>query len=143
MAARLSTIWSENATYLVVGPSGAAVHASTLSHSQADASDWTRLLRVGGQQDVNGNYIDVQNVGGYTTLGGKSNEISYAVVAATAGTNLALSKGFGRSQRAFSCSMCPRPMLRLSKCHDLCRNMTTTSFKARGSPRVSPAMAEA
>lgn len=92
--ARLSTILSENATYLVINPSnGQAVHAASLSTSQLASTDWSQLVRVGGQQDAVGTYIPVQHVGGYTTLSDRANDGSFAIFAATAGTNLRMIEG--------------------------------------------------
>jgi hypothetical protein len=90
---RISTIWSENATYLAVDANGKAVHASTLSDAAADATDWSQLVRVGGQQDANGVFLPVQNVGGYTTLSDRNGDTSYAIYGATAGTNLRFIEG--------------------------------------------------
>jgi hypothetical protein len=92
-APRLSTIWSENATYLVVGPQGKPVHASDLSTADADAVDWSQLVRSGGQQDGNGVFLPVKHVGGYTTLSDRPDDTSFAIYGATAGTNLRMIEG--------------------------------------------------
>ena len=92
-APRLSTIWSENATYLVIDQNGTARHASHLSAADADAMDWSKLLRLGGQSDANGVFLPVQHVGGYTTLSDDPRDTSFAVYATTAGTNLRMIEG--------------------------------------------------
>lgn len=91
--ARLSTIWAENATYLVRDLEGVPVRASRLTAAEADAVDWSQLVRFGGQQDGNEVYLPVQHVGGYTTLSDSANDTSFAVYAATAGTNLRMIVG--------------------------------------------------
>lgn len=90
---RISTIWSENATYLIQSPQGQLVHAADLSATQLADVDWTKTARVGGQQDANGVYIPVQHVGGYTTLSDRANDTSFAIFGATAGTNLRMIEG--------------------------------------------------
>ena len=91
--ARLSTIWSENATYLVMLPDGSFRHAADLSATQLLTVDWTMLARSPGQQDANGIYIPVKHVGGYTTLSDRANDNSFAQFGATAGTNLRMIEG--------------------------------------------------
>lgn len=90
---RLSTLWSENATYLVNLPNRTAVHAASLSTQQLATVDWTDLVRVGGQQASGGVYIPVKHVGGYTTLSDRNNDNSFAQYGATAGTNLRMIEG--------------------------------------------------
>lgn len=91
--ARLSTIWSESATYQLQFPDGSAKHAADLTDADLATLDWTQMFRTGGQQDVTGTFIPVQNVGGYTTLSDRPNDDSYAVYGATAGTNLRMIEG--------------------------------------------------
>lgn len=91
--ARISTIWSENATYLVLLPNGAEVHAADLTNKQLATLDWTQMVRAPGQQDITGAYIPVKHVGGYTTLSDRPNDNSFAMFGATAGTNLRMIEG--------------------------------------------------
>lgn len=90
---RLSTIWSENATYLPVLPDGTAKRAADLTNAEKASLDWTSLARLGGQQDSTGAYIPVKHVGGYTTLSDRGNDNSFAQFGATAGTNLRMIAG--------------------------------------------------
>lgn len=90
---RLSTIWSESATYLVVAPDGTVVHAADLSTDNVAIMDWTQMVRSGGQEDVTGTFLPVEHVGGYTTLSDRANDNSFAIYATTAGTNLRMIEG--------------------------------------------------
>lgn len=90
---KLSTIWSENATYLVKLPDGREVKAATLSQTQKEAQDWTQLVRYGGQQTSTLDFIPVKHVGGYATLSDRANETSFVQWGATAGTNLRMIEG--------------------------------------------------
>ncbi|MGZ3722018.1 MAG: hypothetical protein ACXVA9_03745 [Bdellovibrionales bacterium] len=96
----ISTIWSENATYLVnVG--GTQVHAASLSAAQLQAVDWTTaLVQMPGQQAqvLNGantalGPIPAKHVGGYVTLSDRANDNSFAMYGATSGTNLRMIEG--------------------------------------------------
>ncbi len=93
MPARLSTIWSESATYQVVAPNGKVVHAADLSPADLAVVDWSKMVRTGGQQDANDVFIPVKHVGGYTTLSDRQNDNSFASFGATAGTNLRMIEG--------------------------------------------------
>jgi hypothetical protein len=96
----LSSIWSDNSTYLVnVG--GTQTHAAALTPAQLAAVNWmTDLVKVAGQnaKAVNGNAvttvaIPVKHVGGYVTLSDRANDNSFAQWGATAGTNLRMIEG--------------------------------------------------
>jgi hypothetical protein len=98
----ISTLWSENATYLVAPTVGAnPVHAADLSATQLQAVDWTTALsQVTGQQaqvSSGGNTaigpIPAKHVGGYVTLSDRVNDNSFAMYGATAGTNLRFIEG--------------------------------------------------
>jgi hypothetical protein len=97
----LSTIWSENATYMV-NDGTTQVHAADLSTTQLLGIDWAAsLVQVPGQQaqvmDSSGNIaigpIPAKHVGGYVTLSDRANDNSFAMYAATAGTNLRMIEG--------------------------------------------------
>lgn len=90
---RISTIWSENADYLVQLPNGSVVHAASLNATQLATVDWNNLVRTGGQQVTGGAYIPVKHVGGYTTLSDRPRDNSFAMFGATAGTNLRMIEG--------------------------------------------------
>lgn len=91
---RLSTIWSEYATYLPISPSsGQPVHAADLSTQDLAMMDWTQMQRLGGQQDSNGVFFPVQHSGGYVTLSDRVNDTSFASFGLTAGTNLRMIEG--------------------------------------------------
>ncbi len=90
---RLSTIWSENATYLVLLPNGNAVHAASMSNTDIANQDWSNMVRLGGQMVSTRDYIPVKHVGGYTTLSDRTNDNSFISFAATAGTNLRMIEG--------------------------------------------------
>jgi len=92
-APRLSTIWSENATYVVQMPDGSRVHAADLSNNELATVDWTQMARGAGQQDSTGAFIPVKHVGGYATLSDRPNDNSFAMFGATAGTNLRMIEG--------------------------------------------------
>lgn len=91
---RISTLWSENATYLVLSPTGRGlVHAASLSATDLTNTDWTQMSRLGGQQDNTAAYIPVQHVGGYMTVSDRGNDNSFISFGATAGTNLRMIAG--------------------------------------------------
>ncbi|MGZ3721512.1 MAG: hypothetical protein ACXVA9_01195, partial [Bdellovibrionales bacterium] len=93
VSARISTIWSESATYQVTKANGDVVHAAELSSDDLATVDWRQMLRTGGQQDANGVFLPVKHVGGYTTASDRANDGSYAIYGATAGTNLRMIEG--------------------------------------------------
>lgn len=99
----ISTIWSENATYLVrqaITASGdvSPTHASNLTPAKAAMVNWqTDLVRVEGQNAKTAAGvaipIPVKHVGGYVTLSDKGGDNSFAMYGATAGTNLRMIEG--------------------------------------------------
>lgn len=97
----ISTLWSENATYLVDTGGAAPVHAATLTAAQLNTIDWTTaLVQQPGQNaqvSTNGTLalgpIPVKHVGGYVTLSDRVNDNSFAMYGATAGTNLRFIEG--------------------------------------------------
>lgn len=98
----ISSIWSENATYLVnVTANGVTsqVHAASLTAAQLAAVDWSSsLVQVAGQtaKAQNGSTsvaIPDKHVGGYTTLSDRVGDNSFAMYGATAGTNLRMIEG--------------------------------------------------
>ncbi len=91
---RLSTIFSENATYLVVDSSGQPVHAADISFEEGLNINWTQMVRINGQEDATGFVLPVKHVGGYLTLSDRPNDNSFAIFGATAGTNLRMIAGF-------------------------------------------------
>ena len=101
VAPSISTIWSENATYLVNVVSGTATvaaRAASLTPAQAANVNWaTDLVRVDGQSaraPAGGTTpIPLKHVGGYTTLSDRANDKSFAMYGATAGTNLRMIEG--------------------------------------------------
>lgn len=93
VAPRISTIWSESATYSVLKPDGEYVHAADLSNDDLANVDWRLMRRTGGQQDSVGVFLPVKHVGGYTTLSDRTNDGSFAIYGATAGTNLRFIEG--------------------------------------------------
>ncbi len=100
---RISTIWSENATYLVISPTtGIPVHAADLSNDELAKVDWTQLVRLGGQQDITGTYLPVSVVGGYTTLSDRPNDNSFAMFGASGGTNLRMIEGIWEIATGFA-----------------------------------------
>ncbi len=108
--ASLSTLWSENATYLVNVTDAAnvvtQVHVADLKPDQLMGVNWaTDLVRVPGQTakmltlDDKGKAvatptdIPAKHVGGYTTLSDRKDDTSFAMFATTAGTNLRMIEG--------------------------------------------------
>jgi hypothetical protein len=99
----ISTIWSENATYLVGVGSTSAIHAASLTAAQLSALNWSSALtQVEGQTANVGaaggstftrTTIPAKHVGGYITLSDRINDTSYAQFGATAGTNLRMIEG--------------------------------------------------
>lgn len=99
----ISTIWSENATYLVrqaITASGdvSPTQASNLTPAKAAVVNWqTDLVRVAGQNAKTAAgvviQIPVKHVGGYVTLSDKGGDTSFAMYGATAGTNLRMIEG--------------------------------------------------
>ena len=102
----ISSIWSENATYLV-NFGGTPVHASSLTPAQAATVNWqTSLTRVAGQnaKALNGTAvaIPVKHVGGYITLSNAANDNSFAMFGALAGTNLRMIEGLWKVATGFT-----------------------------------------
>jgi hypothetical protein len=102
VAPSISSLWSENATYLVnvAAADGApvATHAASLTAAQLAAVDWSKdLVRVDGQMAKDTSNaavaIPVKHVGGYATLSDRVNDNSFAEYGATAGTNLRMIEG--------------------------------------------------
>jgi hypothetical protein len=100
----ISTLWYENATYLVnVTRKGVPtqVHAADLTASELSAINWRdQLVRVEGQTAKSGTgdddpliNIPAKHVGGYLTLSDRANDNSFAMFGATAGTNLRMIEG--------------------------------------------------
>lgn len=99
----ISTIWSEDATYLV-DVNGTNTHAASLGAQEA-AVDWSsQLVQVQGQNaqvvTFNGNTpsfalgpIPQKDVGGYVTLSDRNGDNSFAMYGASAGTNLRFIEG--------------------------------------------------
>jgi hypothetical protein len=95
-SASLSSIWSENATYLVtVTRAGAptTVHAADLTTAELATVDFrSAISRQAGQNAIDQNKVAIaippQHVGGYVTLSDRANDTSLAMYGATAGTNL-------------------------------------------------------
>ncbi|MGE4132281.1 MAG: hypothetical protein AB7F86_11630 [Bdellovibrionales bacterium] len=95
--ASLSTLWSENATYLL-NINGTNQHAADLNTAVLEQLDWgSALVRVTGQTvlDQNNNPITlpIKHVGGYVTLSDRPGDTSFAMWGATAGTNLRMIEG--------------------------------------------------
>jgi len=93
----ISTLWSEDATYLV-NVAGVPTRAASLTPAQLDAVNWTTdLVRQPGQSVKNAANAVIalprKHVGGYTTLSDRVNDQSYAMYGATAGTNLRFIEG--------------------------------------------------
>jgi hypothetical protein len=91
----ISTIWSENATYLVN-----ATHAASLTQAQVATVDWrTDMSRVAGQKlrdpaTATGTLdLPLKHVGGFMTLSDRPNDRSFAMSTASAGTNLRMVVG--------------------------------------------------
>lgn len=97
----ISTIWSENATYLVNVTAGGVttqVHAAGLTAAQLSAVNWqTDLVRVAGQNAKTAANVAIQiplkHVGGYITLSDRAGDNSFSMYGATAGTNLRMIEG--------------------------------------------------
>lgn len=97
----ISSIWSENATYLLnITQDGtpSQVHAASLTASQLEELDWqTALTRIAGQmaKGTDGTPIAIpeKHTGGYTTLSDRVNDSSFAMYGATGGTNLRMIEG--------------------------------------------------
>lgn len=98
---KISSIWSENATYLANVTAGGVttqVHASSLTAAQLALINWqTDLVRVPGQnaKDAAGAAVPIpqKHVGGYITLSDKGGDNSFSMYGATAGTNLRMIEG--------------------------------------------------
>lgn len=89
----ISSLFSENATYLV-NVNGTSMHAASLSGAQIAAVNWnTDLVRVDGQKDNSNTTIPAKHVGGYTTLSDRINDKSFAMYGASGGTNLRMIEG--------------------------------------------------
>lgn len=102
----ISSLWSENATYLVDPTmSGQGKHAADVGSAGLDSIDWSQsLIQMSGQtanvvtvnngQSANApGPIPEKHVGGYTTLSDRTNDASFAMYGATAGTNLRMIEG--------------------------------------------------
>lgn len=100
----ISTLWYENATYLVKVTRDnvpTQVHAADLTAGELASLNWrTQLVRVAGQTAMNGTDDDsvlvpipAKHVGGYLTLSDRANDNSFAMFGATAGTNLRMIEG--------------------------------------------------
>lgn len=107
-APSISTMWSDNSTYLVNVTTGSTVtqtHAASLTPAQLAAVNWqTDLVRNPGQTaktatTVKGTTtfapiaLPVKHVGGYITLSDRPADTSFAQYGATAGTNLRMIEG--------------------------------------------------
>lgn len=96
----ISSIWSENATYLV-NVNGVQTRAAALTPAQLATVDWmSQIVQVPGQtaKQQNGNTftpiaIPEKHVGGYITLSDRGNDNSYAQWGAKDGTNLRYIEG--------------------------------------------------
>lgn len=97
----ISSLWSENATYLVDTGGAAPVHAATLNAAQLSSIDWTTALvqQPGQSAQVSTNGvlapgpIPAKHVGGYVTLSDRTNDNSFAMYGALDGTNLRFIEG--------------------------------------------------
>lgn len=97
----ISSIWSDSATYTLMINGSGGIHAASLTAAQLDGLDWAAsLVRTPGQQARSSNAnnapmvaIPEKHVGGYTTLSDRANDNSFAMFAATAGTNLRFIEG--------------------------------------------------
>ena len=97
----ISTIWSENATYLanvMVAGVPTQIHASSLTAAQLATINWqTDLVRVAGQAAKTAAGVPIpiplKHVGGYVTLSDKPGDNSFSMYGATAGTNLRMIEG--------------------------------------------------
>lgn len=105
---QISTIWSDNSTYLVnVTVNGVVTptHTASLTAAQLAAVNWTTdIVQTAGQTakaiTVSGKTttatpvtIAPTDVGGYLTLSDRPNDTSYAQYGALAGTNLRMIEG--------------------------------------------------
>jgi|GEM_PF-2201640 len=104
----ISTIWSDNSTY-VLNIGGTNVHAASLTATQlntrpglTNAVDWMASLvalpgqtvsTVSGKTVTTGVTLPAANVGGYVTLSDRSGDSSFAQYGLTAGTNLRMIEG--------------------------------------------------
>lgn len=94
----ISTIWSEDATYLV-NVNGTPTHVAGLTSAQLASVNWlTDLVRQDGQnaKATDGRTIIAipeKHVGGYVTLSDRASDNSFAMYGATAGTNLRYIEG--------------------------------------------------
>jgi hypothetical protein len=89
----ISTLFSENATYLV-SVASQNMHAADLTPGQLSSLNWASALTQNmGQADVNGTAIPQKHVGGFVTLSDRPNDNSFAMFGATAGTNLRMIEG--------------------------------------------------
>ena len=107
----LSTIWSENTTYLVGVGTTSAIHAASLTAAELSGIDWSASLsQVQGQMVTSyaspgtsdngsngtfthGTALPAKHVGGYVTLSDRTSDTSFAMYGATAGTNLRFIEG--------------------------------------------------
>lgn len=97
----ISTIWSDNSTYVLnLGGTG-NVKAFALTEAQRNTIDWgASLVKLPGQQArstiaANAPIVTIppKHVGGYTTLSDRAGDLSYAQYGAEAGTNLRFIEG--------------------------------------------------
>lgn len=106
----ISTIWSENATYLVnltVAGVTTATHTASLTAAQLAAVDWTTaLVKVPGQNAKNlataAVAIPAKHVGGYVTLSDRIADTSLAMYGYSAGTNLRMIESIWQIATGFS-----------------------------------------
>jgi hypothetical protein len=93
----ISTLWSENATYMVRA-GGVQKHVSALTPLELANVNWqTDLVRVAGQtaKSQSGSVVAIpsKHVGGYVTLSDHAGDLSLAQNGAAGGTNLRLIEG--------------------------------------------------
>jgi hypothetical protein len=113
----ISTLWSENATYLVnitTNGTAAQTRAAALTNAQLLGVDWSRdLVRTEGQNAkaraannaaAAAIAIPAKHVGGYTTLSDRINDNSFAMYGASAGTNLRMIEGIWQIATGLSLS---------------------------------------
>ena len=109
----ISSIWSENATYLInmtVNGASTPTHSADLTAAQLAAVNWTTsLVQVPGQKaksNVNPGggpvAIPVKHVGGYVTLSDRVGDTSFAAFGATSGTNLRMIEGIWQVATGYS-----------------------------------------
>lgn len=106
--ASISTIWSDNSTYLVnITSNGTttATHAASVTAAQLAALDWTTALTSVAGQTANTlttaagkttaapTPIPAKDSGGYATLSDRIADQSFIMNAATSGTNLRIIEG--------------------------------------------------